>query len=150
MNKKQYEEIVKNNKIKSNKIKKIFIAFIVGGFMGVITQTLFYISYHYLSLLKEDSSLIATLIIILCTTVLTGTGLYKKLGAKFGAGLFIPTSGFANSVVSSSIESRFEGPIFGIGSRMFYLAGSVITYAISGAFFYALIRFLLSFIGVAL
>ena len=118
--------------------------------MGLISQTLYFISYKYLKLSLEDSSLISTLIIILVTSILTGTGIYKKIAEKSGAGLFIPTSGFANSVVSSSIESKFEGPVFGIGSRMFYLAGSVITYAIVGAFFYALIRFALSFVGVAL
>lgn len=150
MNKNQYEEIVNKNKIKSNKFKKILIAFFVGGLMGVITQTLFYLGNKLLDLSIEDASLFATLIIIVLTTFLTGIGVYKKIGAKAGAGLFIPTSGFANSVVSSSIESKFEGPIFGIGSRMFYLAGSVITYAITGAFFYALIRLVLSIFGVAL
>lgn len=150
MNKNQYEEIVKKNQIKTNKFKKIIIAFCVGGIMGLISQTLYFISYKYLKLSLEDSSLISTLIIILVTSILTGTGIYKKIAEKSGAGLFIPTSGFANSVVSSSIESKFEGPVFGIGSRMFYLAGSVITYAIVGAFFYALIRFALSFVGVAL
>lgn len=150
MNKNQYEEIVNKNKIKSNKVKKIIISFFVGGLMGVITQTLFYLGNKLLNLSIEDASLFATLIIIVLTTFLTGIGVYKKIGAKAGAGLFIPTSGFANSVVSSSIESKFEGPIFGIGSRMFYLAGSVITYAITGAFFYALIRLALSFLGIAL
>ena len=77
MNKNQYEEIVKKNQIKTNKFKKIIIAFCVGGIMGLISQTLYFISYKYLNLSLEDSSLISTLIIILVTSILTGTGIYK-------------------------------------------------------------------------
>lgn len=150
MNKKQYQEIVKKNQIKVNKIKKFVCSFVVGGLIGLIAQSLYFIGYKYLNLSIKDASIFSTLIIILVTALLTGTGIYKKLGSFSGAGLFVPTTGFANSVVSSSIESKFEGPIFGIGSRMFYLAGSVITYGIFGAFLYALIRLVLNSFGVSL
>ena len=73
---------------------------------------------------------------------------YKKLASKLGAGIFLPTTGFANAMISSSIEARFEGPIFGFGSKVFNLAGSVIAYGVISAFFYGLICYFLSLLGV--
>ncbi len=150
MKKSEYEQIVLKNKIKPKKTKNLFFAFFSGGIMGIIAQLFYFIGQKYLFLSPKDAGLFSTLVIIIITTLLTGLGIYKKIAAKCGAGLFIPTSGFANSVISSSIESKFEGPIFGIGSRMFYLAGSVITYSIVASFFYALIRLILSSFGVSL
>ncbi len=150
MNQEEFEVIVNNNKVKPKRFKHFLLAFLFGGTVGLLAHLFYYLAYEVLSIDKEDAKIISTLIIILLTTILTISGVYRKLAKKAGAGLFIPTTGFANSVISSAVESRFEGPIFGVGSRMFYLAGSVITYGIVGAFFYALIRLLLSYVGVAL
>jgi stage V sporulation protein AC len=65
-----------------------------------------------------------------------------------GAGAFIPISGFANALTSSSIEGRSEGLIFGIGSNTFKLAGSVLVYGISSAVVFSLIYYLLMLLGV--
>lgn len=146
----RFQEIVKENQVKEKKGKHLLFAFLVGGCMGLLAHFIYDMSFRYLGATKENAGLISTSVIIILTTILTMTGTYKKLARKFGAGLFIPTSGFANSMASSAIESKFEGPIYGLGSRMFYLAGSVITYGIFSAFIYAMIRFLLSLIGVSL
>lgn len=146
----RFQEIVKENQVREKKGKHLFYAFFVGGLMGVFSHFIYDMSYRYLGATKENAGLISTSVVIIITTILTMLGTYKKLARKFGAGLFIPTSGFANSMASSAIEAKFEGPIYGLGSRMFYLAGSVITYGIVSAFFYALLRYLLSFVGVSL
>ena len=75
---------------------------------------------------------------------------YNDLGQIFGAGLFIPITGFSNSMVSASIEGRSEGPIFGIGSRTFSLSGSVIIFSVSFTLILGLIYALLVSLGVKL
>ncbi len=150
MDKESYQKIVKKHEVKNKRTKNALMAFLVGGFVGILANFFYDISLNWIGLEKTDAGILSTLGIIFITTVLTATSLYNKIARKAGAGLFIPTSGFANSVVSSAIDAKFEGPVYGIGSRMFYLAGSVITYGFVSAFLYALIRLLLSLVGVAL
>lgn len=150
MNKIQYQEIVKKHTVKKNRLKNAILAFICGGIIGILANFFYDISLHWIGLEKQESGIVSTLGIIFITAVLTSTSLYNKIARVAGAGLFIPTSGFANSVVSSAIDSKFEGPVYGIGSRMFYLAGSVITYGFVSAFLYGVIRLLLSLCGVPL
>ena len=68
-------------------------------------------------------------------------GIYDKLAQIFGGGLFVPISGFANALASSAMECRSEGFIFGIGSNMFKLAGSVIIYGIVSALIFSTLRY---------
>ena len=87
---------------------------------------------------------------ILITSILTILGVYKKLANIFKAGLFVPTSGFANSVTSSAIEGKDEGLIIGVGSKIFALAGAVITYGIVISTLFLLIYYVLTLFGVYL
>ena len=79
---------------------------------------------------------------IASASLLTGFGVYDRLGQIAGAGLFIPITGFSNSLTSSAIECKNEGLIYGIGSNMFKLAGSVITYGIVSAITLSAITYL--------
>ena len=128
MNDKMLKDTAKKHVPKQTKGKNACIAFISGGIMGLIGQTLLQV-YGTLGFEKEAA--------------LTGIGVYDTIAQKCGAGLFIPISGFANSLTSSAMEGRSEGPIYGIGSNMFKLAGSVITYGIVSAFLFGSIRFLM-------
>lgn len=143
-------EIAKKENIKPNHFLNIIKAFLMGGFIGFIGQGLFLLFNVNFKINEENASLLVTFTIIIMTMILTITGTYKKLAKKVGAGLFIPITGFANSVIASALESQFEGPIFGLGSRLFYLAGSVITFGVTSAFFYSLLHFLLQNWGLAL
>ena len=42
----------------------------------------------------------------------------------------MPITGFANSVASPAIEYKAEGQVFGIGCKIFTIAGPVILYGI--------------------
>lgn len=150
MNQQQYQEIVEKNKVRPRRFKHFLFSFLVGGTMGLLAHGFFVLAQEVLKLTKEDAGMVSSLCIVFLTVILTMFGAYKKIAIYAGAGLFIPTSGFANSIASWAIESRFEGPVFGIGSRMFSLAGSVITYGFFGAFLYGCIRLILSTMGVAL
>ena len=94
--------------------------------------------------MEEKSALsLVVVTIILATALATGFGVYDKLAQRCGAGLFIPISGFANALSAAALEGRSEGPIYGIGTNMFKLAGSVLTYGIASAFFFGALRFLM-------
>ena len=71
----------------------------------------------------------------------TGLGVYDKVAKHAGAGLFVPITGFSNALTSSALECKHEGLIYGIGSNMFKLAGSVITYGIVSAILLSLITY---------
>ena len=47
-----------------------------------------------------------------------------------GAGALVPITGFANSVAAPAIEFKKEGQVYGIGCKIFTIAGPVILYGI--------------------
>lgn len=55
------------------------------------------------------------------------------MGRKAGAGSIVPITGFANSIVAPAMEFKREGYVFGIGAKMFVIAGPVLVYGISTA-----------------
>lgn len=73
----------------------------------------------------------SSIILVAVGVVLTGFGLYAKIGKFGGSGASIPITGFANAVVSPAIEYRREGLIFGTGAKMFIIVGPVLAYGIS-------------------
>ena len=140
MNKEKYINIVKKHIKKPPFIKNLLIAFISGGLIGSICETLYKILINVSSISKEGASLLITLSIIIVTSFLTSIGIFDNFIAKCRSGLIIPTTGFAHSVSSSLIDSKKEGLITGIGSSMFNLAGSVILYSTIAAFILVLIK----------
>ena len=80
------------------------------------------------SLGEDTTSLLVCIILILASAILTGAGIYGKLGKFCGAGTIVPITGFANSVVSPAIEFKKEGLVFGMAAKMFLIAGPVIVY----------------------
>ena len=89
-----------------------------------------------------------SLILILLSVILTGLNLYPKIGKFGGAGALVPITGFANSVAASAIEYKAEGQVFGIGCKIFTIAGPVILYGIMSSWFLGLIYYILKAIGV--
>ena len=45
----------------------------------------------------------------------------------------VPITGFANSVAAPAIEFRSEGQVFGIGVKIFTIAGPVILYGVGAS-----------------
>ncbi|MER1984539.1 MAG: stage V sporulation protein AC [Solibacillus sp.] len=124
-------------------------AFVVGGVICVVGQaiTFFYIIFFDFTEQTAGNPTVATMIFI--AMLLTGFGLYRKLGQFAGAGSAVPVTGFGNAVISAAIEHRSEGFVLGVGSNMFKLAGSVILFGTVSAFFVALIKLILVTVGVA-
>ena len=71
-----------------------------------------------------------TLALILGSILLTGFNIYPKIVKWGGAGALVPITGFANSVVAPAIEYQVEGQVYGIGVKIFTIAGPVILFGI--------------------
>lgn len=150
MNRVRYYQIVKENRPKRHKIRDCLLAFLCGGTIGLISQLLIDLFSKVLNQEINTSIALSSLTLVCISSILTVFSLYNSLGQRFGAGLFVPITGFSNSMVSSSIEGKSEGFIQGIGGRVFSLAGSVICYGVFISVFVVLIRYVLSFFGVSL
>lgn len=131
ISKKEYKKYVEKKAPKSNHAKNIFFAFIIGGFICCIGEAITDI-YHFAfkDLKMPEVYKLTTMTLIFIGALLTGIGIYDKIGFIAGAGSILPITGFANSVVSPAMEFNDEGVIFGIMCHLFIIAGPII---VSGA-----------------
>ena len=144
---KKYNALVMKHTPKENKLKYALTAFFVGGAMGVLAELSIRIYVMLFSLSRNDASTYMIITFIFFASLFTALGFFDKLVAKAKAGLLIPITGFAHSMTSSALDYKNEGPIYGIGSNVFKLAGSVIFYGIISAWFFGLIRYLWEVLG---
>ena len=128
------EDIIKKSPVKRPIVKNAFFAFVIGGLIGLVGQSIIYLFNKILGIDNETANSLMSLTIVGITSVLTAFGLFDKLGQIAGAGTYIPITGFANSMTSSAIEGKSEGLILGIMSNMFKLAGAVIVAGVVSAF----------------
>lgn len=149
MEQEQYKSLEQQVTPPTPYLKNAIKAFIVGGIICTIGHaiTYFYIIFFDFTEKTVGNPTVSTMIFL--SMLLTGFGLYKKLGQFGGAGSAVPVTGFGNAVISAAIEHRTEGVVLGIGGNIFKLAGSVILFGVVSAFFVALIKLILVSIGVA-
>jgi stage V sporulation protein AC len=135
----QYKEIVQKAEPKPPRLRNALNAFWVGGLVCVLGEgiTDFYEAVLGISHKKAGDPEVATLIFL--AALLTGLGVFDKMARFAGAGLGVPVTGFANAMTSSAMEFKREGLVFGIGSRMFQLAGSVVVFGVVTAFLVGLV-----------
>lgn len=125
----QYNQYVKKVTPKHRLLWNVWNAFWVGGLICTIGQA-FILFYQSLGVNQEKANLYNTVTLIFLSVVLTALHLYSKIAKVAGAGTIVPITGFANSVASAAIEFKKEGQVFGIGSKIFTIAGPVILYGI--------------------
>lgn len=148
MKEQQYKTVEQQITPATPYVLNAFKAFVVGGLICVIGQAIsyFYMIFFDFTEKTVGNPTVATMVFI--SMILTGFGLYRKLGQFAGAGSAVPVTGFGNAIVSAAIEHRSEGLVLGVGSNMFKLAGSVIVFGTVSAFFVALIKTILVMMGV--
>ncbi|MCL2873544.1 MAG: stage V sporulation protein AC [Defluviitaleaceae bacterium] len=132
------EEVSPNSPILTNCIK----AFIVGGLICVLGQFIINIIIGY-GIEKELAGTYTTVILVLAGVILTGFGIYDKLGKFAGAGSIVPVTGFANAVAAPTIEFKKEGLVLGLGAKMFIVAGPVILYGVLSSVLVGIIYYFL-------
>ncbi len=128
--------------------KNMFRAFWTGGVVCVIGQALNNL-FTGMGLEKKDASAWTLLVLIFVAIVLTGFNLFSKIAKYAGAGVLVPITGFANGVASPAIEYKKEGWVFGVGCKIFTIAGPVILYGIITSWVLGVICWVLQMMGVA-
>ena len=148
MEEQQYNELKEQLTPPTPYAANLLKAFIVGGIICAIGQAIsfFYMIFFDFTEKTVGNPAVATMVFI--AMILTGLGLYRKLGQIGGAGSAVPVTGFGNAVISAAIEHKSEGLVLGVGGNMFKLAGSVILFGTVSAFFVALIKLILVTVGV--
>lgn len=127
---KDYEEYIKKITPTHNLYLQMLKAFITGGIICTIGQALLTFAKDELGMDKDMAGSFCSLILVLASVLLTGFNLYSSIVKFGGAGALVPITGFANSVASPAVEFQSEGDVFGVGCRIFSIAGPVILYGI--------------------
>ncbi len=143
----KYNQYVKQVTPKFSSFKNCLKAYLIGGIICVIGQG-FTNYYKYLGADVEMAKAYNNLTLVFLAILLTGLGWYQKLAKFGGAGTLVPITGFANSVVSPVVEYKKEGQVFGIGCKVFTIAGPVIFYGIFVSWALGLIYYVLKVLGV--
>ncbi len=139
--KRYYQKLLEERKLKKNYLKNALYAFGFGGSISLIGQVLLEVFKAY-KIEEKEAITYMLFIVIFVTILLSGFGIYDKLGQVAKCGTIIPISGFANSMASSSMEYRPEGFILGVGANTFKLAGTVVVFGVFSAFIVASIKYL--------
>ena len=147
--KKNYQDYVKEVTPTHNLAKQMFNAFVCGGIICTIGQFILTYCTDTLGLDKETAGSWCSLILILSSIFLTAFHQYVKIVKWGGAGALVPITGFANSVASTAIEFKREGQVFGVGCKIFTIAGPVILYGIFSSWVLGVIYWIGKLLGVA-
>jgi stage V sporulation protein AC len=141
--KQRFKDISAEVKPKSHLLRNCIRAFLVGGIICDIGQ--FFNNYFTrIGMTKDEVSILVSIVMVFLGALLTGMGFYNKLAAYAGAGSLVPITGFANSIVSPAIEFKKEGFIFGVGAKMFVIAGPVLVYGIGSSVIVGIIYYIVS------
>ena len=143
MSNEEYDLLIKKHIVKDNIFKNVFISFISGGFIGLLGELLTRFFIKILSCNINDAYLLTFCFFVIVGSILTGLGVFDKVLSICKCGLIVPSTGFANSMTSSAMDSKGEGFVKGIGSSIFKLTGSIILYGIVFGILFGFIRSIL-------
>lgn len=142
MTNEEYKDFSRRHSPRSHLCGNFLKAFAVGGLICCIGQ-LFTDLYMSAGLSGDTASAAVSVTMVFLGALLTGLGLYDRIGKFAGGGSLVPITGFANSVVSPALEFKTEGLITGTAAKMFIIAGPVIVYGVGASVIYGLILCLL-------
>lgn len=126
----EYNEYIEKITPTYNIWKNCLNAFWIGGSICLLGEIIFHFAGTTFNLNETDAASVESICLILISVILTGFNLYNHIARLGGAGALVPITGFANSVASPAIEYQKEGQVFGIGVKLFTIAGPVILYGI--------------------
>ncbi len=124
---KKYNAYVDSKKPLTKNFPTLIYAYIVGGLICMLGQGINDLLLNWFPTMSvEAASGWASIVLIFLASLLTGLGLYDRIGVFAGAGSIVPITGFSNSITSPAMEFKKEGIIFGLCVKMFTVAGPVI------------------------
>ena len=143
MEKNKYKSLIDKYTPKENRLYNSLIAFIIGGFMGVLGQLLIDLYSYLLNVPSKQAAVFMIITLIFISCLFTSLGFFDKVVNFAKCGLIIPITGFAHSMMSATLEYKSEGIGTGMGANMFKLAGTVIMSGVVSAYFFGLLRVLI-------
>ena len=156
-----YNDYVEQVTPKHSCLKNCAQAFVTGGIICTVGQAV--MNMYMLWNDKDTAAAWTTLTLVLISVILTALNIYPSITKWGGAGSLVPITGFANSVaapavvpitgfsnavVSPAIEFKKEGFVFGVGCKIFTIAGPVILYGILLSWILGIIYWILIFAGI--
>lgn len=82
---------------------------------------------------EKTAGTYVVIILIMTAQLLTGFGWFDTISKFAGAGVIVPITGFANSMVAPALEYKKEGLVLGVGAKLFSLAGPVLVSGITSS-----------------
>ncbi len=140
--KQEYKQMTEQASPPSPSAENLPRAFAVGGLICCIGQALTQLYSQTLGLEMTMARGAASITLVLAASVLTALGWFVPIARFAGAGTLVPITGFANAMVSPAMEFKSEGYIFGVGAKLFTIAGPVLVYGISSSVVYGVILWL--------
>ncbi len=139
VSKKEYSKMAGDTSPASPIWKDLFMAFIFGGAICTLGQLLCQIYMTSFQLDKKNANTWVSITLIALSAILTALDWYGPIAKHAGAGTIVPITGFSNSITAPAIEFKSEGHVFGIGAKMFIMAGPVIVFGTIASMVYGLI-----------
>ena len=141
-----YNDYVEQVTPKHSCLKNCAQAFVTGGIICTVGQAV--MNMYMLWNDKDTAAAWTTLTLVLISVILTALNIYPSITKWGGAGSLVPITGFANSVAAPAIEFKKEGYVFGVGCKIFTIAGPVILYGILLSWILGIICWILIFAGI--
>ena len=137
-----YGKYIKSHAEKSKTLLCCIKAFLSGGVICCLGEAFFDV-YSLFVVDDKVCAVLSTITLIFLTAILTGAGVFDRIAKHAGAGTLVPVTGFANSMISQSIDAKSEGFITGVGAKVFTVAGPVILYGTAASVVYGIIYFII-------
>lgn len=144
----EYQDLVKEITPTHSFPRQLFHAFWTGGVVCLIGQFIINTALN-MGLDEQTAGSWCSLLLVLLSVICTGLNLFAPIAKYAGAGVLVPITGFANGVASAAIEYQKEGQVFGIGCKIFTIAGPVILYGLVTSWGLGLLYWIGKCMGVA-
>lgn len=145
MNIEEKQTLIKKHSPHSPLLKNAALSFLFGGLICSLGRGLLLL-FNYLGADEKTALTLVTLSLVFIAALLTAFGLFDRIAKYAGAGTLVPVTGFSNSVVSEAMDSRSEGLVLGVGSKIFTVAGPVILYGLLSGTVYGVIYYIFLFL----
>ena len=144
---KNYLDYVARIAPKTKEKRSLFRAFWVGGTICLVGQFIRYTLELAFGLYGDELAGTTSVILIFIGAMLTGLGVYDRIGKYAGGGSIVPITGFANAVVSHAMELNSEGYIYGLAAKMFVIAGPIIVFGVTSGVLVGVIYYVIGLLG---
>lgn len=141
---KTYKKYAKAHAPSSPLVKDMLMAFIFGGGICASGQGILLLFTRIFGFDQDDAGLVCSIILVLAAVILTSFGIFDRIAKRVGGGTLVPITGFANAITSAAIDSKNEGFILGLGSKIFTVAGPVLLYSTVAGTAYGIIYYIVT------